>query len=133
MTLATKHLMVIKITSIYTSTAFRSTYFEVAVWRHFAIVDQPIRHSLFYNGHFSLRWLPLAAKLLKSHQIQTKNTLTRRKDLSENLSLKLLYNVNFPFLPGKSDFLALQCPIFNQMSDIEAKLFKPHQIQAKNL
>ena len=32
----------------------------------------PIRHSLFYNGQFSIRILHLAVKLLKQNQIKTK-------------------------------------------------------------
>ena len=59
LTLATKNLMTIKVTSIYTSRPLGATYFQVVLWRHFSIVARLIWHSLFYDGHFSRRWLPL--------------------------------------------------------------------------
>ena len=49
------------------------TQFEVARQRYFPVVARLIRHSLFYKGQFSIRWVPLADKLLKSNQTETKN------------------------------------------------------------
>ena len=72
------------------------------MWRHFSVVAWPIWHSLFYNGHFSLRWLPISAKRLKSHQIETKTSNKIQRSFT-NLSLKLLRDVIFPSLPGQSD------------------------------
>ena len=78
-------------------------------------VARPIQYSYFYNGHFSLRWLTLAAKLLKWHQIQTAKLLTRSKDLLENLSFKFLCVVIFLRCPPNATFLVLRCSILKQM------------------
>ena len=56
-----------------------------AFQKHLVLSCCSIRHFLFYNGHFSLRWLTLAAKVLKSHQIQTKNLYLDPKSLYETL------------------------------------------------
>lgn len=50
----------------------KPTKFKVAVWRLFPVVVQSIQHSLFYNVPFLVKWLTLAAKLLKPHQLQIK-------------------------------------------------------------
>ena len=42
-----------------------------------------------------------------------KKPLTVAEDVSEGLSLKLLWGVTFPSLPGQSDILCFTKPIFN--------------------
>ena len=59
---------------------------------------------LFYNGHFSLRWLPLTAKIFQISPDPSKKFLTRFKG---NFSLKLLCGVIFLFLPNQCDIPTL--------------------------
>ena len=59
--------------SIFIPTLFGKTQFEVVVWRPFPAVTRSILHPFFYNGQFTITWAPLADKLLKSHQIESKN------------------------------------------------------------
>ena len=60
-------------TSISNPRPIVKTQFEFAVWHHFPMAARPILHSFFYNGQFTIIWVPLTTKLLKSHQTETKN------------------------------------------------------------
>ena len=58
---------------MYTKKHIEKADFEMTVWRHFPVVDRSVRLSLFYNDQFSIRWVPLADKLLNSQQNKNKN------------------------------------------------------------
>ena len=55
------------------------------LWRHLPLVSRLIWHSFFYNGHFSLRLVPMEAKLFKLHQTETKNLQLDPKPFSKIL------------------------------------------------
>ena len=66
-------------TFIYLPMPVVKTQLEVTVWPHFPFVVRPIRHSSFYNGQFSIKWVPLANNLLRSHHypnVCCKNSIT---------------------------------------------------------
>ena len=44
---------------------FRNFYFEVDVGRYFSVVSRPLWHSLLSNVQFSIRGVPMEAKLVK--------------------------------------------------------------------
>ena len=59
---------------------------------------------LFYIGHFSLRWLPLTAKIFQISPDPSKKFLTRFKG---NFRLKLPCGVILLFLPNQCDIPSL--------------------------
>ena len=92
----------LKKASNYIPRPSRTTKIKVVVWCRFHVVARLVSHSLFWNGLYSVRWLLLTAKILKSHQIQLKKPLTLCQDLSDELSL-MQCNVILPSLFGWSD------------------------------
>ena len=100
----------------YIQRPWRNFHFEVAVWRYFFFVAQLSWHSLLYNVRFSIRGVPMEAKLVKLNPNWNKKHLARSKNLLENFILKALVTLFFRRCPAKLTFLALQCPIFNQRS-----------------
>ena len=83
--LTNEYWLLTKITSIYISRPFK--LFQIVTWGYFSVAARSIRHSLFYNGHFSIRWTNWNYKLL-----------TTSKQLLENIIFKLLPDVIFPSL-----------------------------------
>ena len=125
----------------YIERPFRNFHFEVAVWRHFSIVSRAIWHCLLYNVQFSIRGVPMEAKLVKLNPNWNEKPLTRSKNLLENLSLKLLCDVVFPSLPGQSDILTF-CQSDNLLYNVqfsirgvhmETKFLQLHQIKTRNI
>ena len=86
------------------------------MWHHFSVVARPIWNSLLYNVKFSIRWVPMEAKLFKSHQIKSKNLQPDPKVFQEILVWSCCVASFFCRYPANLTFLALQCPIFNQMN-----------------
>ena len=82
------------------------------MWRHYSVVARPIRHSLFYSGQSSIRWVPLETKLPKSNQIRIKNLIPRP---FKNLSLKLLFDVIFHLCLANPPIFVLKWPTFSYM------------------
>ena len=100
----------------YIQRPLRNFHFEVAVWRYFSVAVQLIWHSLLYNVQSSIRGVPMETKLLKLHQIQTKNLELYRKTFQKFLFWSCCVTSFFRCFPGNLALLALQCAIFNQKS-----------------
>ena len=85
---------------------------------------------LFYIGHFSLRWLPLTAKIFQISPDPSKKFLTRFKG---NFSLKLPCDVILLFLPNQCDIpsLFLDGQFSFRWLPLVTKFFKSHQIGTK--
>ena len=94
------------------------------MWHHFSVVARPMWHSLFYNGHFSLRWVPMEAKLLKLHQTEKNPFKLYLKTFEKILFWSCCVTSLFRHCPANLTFLALQCPIFNQMSTHGSQTFQ---------
>ena len=61
-------------------------------------------HSLFYNGQFPISWIPLAAELLNSYLIESKNSIYIPRSIAKTRREveKLLRDVIFPSSPSVS-------------------------------
>ena len=94
----------------------RKSYFEVAVWRHFSVNARPIWHSLHCNVQFSIRWVPMQAKLLKLNQIESKSFYLDPKTFQNILVWSCCVTSFFRLCSANLTFLTLQCPYFNQRS-----------------
>ena len=104
----------------------------------FPIIFYLLHHSLCYNGQFTISCVALAVKLLKSHQIETKNL----KNLYLHLKIyykssvyKLLCDVILQSFPRLLS--AIPCFILTNLQldgYLQQKiLFKSHQIKTKKL
>ena len=79
----------------------------------FSVVARPVWHSLHYNVQFSIRWVPMEAKFLKLHQIETKNLQLDPKTFQKILVSSYCVTLFFRLCLANLTFLVLQCPIFN--------------------
>ena len=85
-------------TSIYLPMPVVKSQLEVTVWPHFPFVVRPNRHASFYNGQFSIKWVPLANNLLRSHHypnVSCKNSI--RCYCMTSISLRCLATLSFFF------------------------------------
>lgn len=125
--------------SLYNPRTIAKNHLKVAVGRHFPVAAWPILLSLFYNGHFIISWAFLAAKLLKSHIIESKTYIcilmaiaksqfkvasqiskftpilklpTASQKLLSNFAFKLLSNVIFSLLPDQFVIPSFKMAIF---------------------
>ena len=94
------------------------------MWRHSSVVARPIWYSLLYNVWFSIRGVPMEAKLLKLHQILTKNLQLDPKTFHKILLWSYWMASFFRRCPANLAFLSLQCPILIREVPMETKLLK---------
>ena len=105
-----------EINSIGVPRPIAKNQFEAAVWRHYLVDVWPTRHSLFYKGQFWIRWVLMADKLLKSHQIEIKYLYLYPENFSKILAWScclILFSCRCSVNPS---FLVTQSSIYNYLS-----------------